>query len=329
MDGHFSKKESLVKTSYFVSPEYKLNKYRKVRETFILGENRLTGELDKDDLFSDWLEQNHLQDLKPHELNEQHIWNYRVFLSRTFSKASGEPLKRSTQNYYLIALRNLLLYFTDHDIVSLPADKIKLLRDKKGRSITFLTLDQLKKLLSAPNTSTTTGMRDRAILESFFSTGLRIAELVSLNREQLKIDATTTDLEISITGKGGRIRTVYFSQRAIAALRDYLKTRRDKESALFISYRGPRGTAGQRLSPRSIENIVKRYAIQSGCPVNTTPHVLRHSFATDLLEKGVDIRIVQEFLGHQNIATTQVYTHVTSKRLRDIHRKFHSDKELE
>jgi len=278
--------------------------------------------------FSDWLESQNLEKLLPHELTEEHIWKYRVFLSQSFSKSTKEPIKRSTQNYYLISLRNILNYFTSRNIQSLPAEKIKLTKGKEDKAIKFLSLEQLEKLLLAPDSKNITGLRDRAILETFFSTGMRIAELVSINREQLKITPITKDLEISITGKGSRIRTVYFSERAIKALRDYFETRKDKEKSLFINYSGPKNQNGKRLSARAIENLVKKYSILAGVPITTTPHVLRHTFATDLLNKGVDIRNVQEFLGHRNIATTQIYTHVTSKRLRDIHRQYHSGKEL-
>ena len=278
--------------------------------------------------FSDWLRTNNLEKLLPHELTEEHIWKYRVFLSQSFSKSTKEPIKRSTQNYYLISLRNLLNYFTSRDILALPSEKIQLAKEKGDKVVKFLNLDQLEKLLLAPNTKNITGLRDRAILETFFSTGMRIAELVSLNREQLKITPITKELEISIVGKGNRIRTIYFSERAIKALRDYFAARKDKEKALFVNYKGPKSQKGGRLTARAIENLVKKYSITAGVPVTTTPHVLRHTFATDLINKGVDIRIVQEFLGHRNIATTQIYTHVTSKRLRDIHRQYHSGKKL-
>jgi len=275
-----------------------------------------------------WLKKNKLEGLKPHELTDEHIWKYRVFLSQTINKNTKEPLKRSSQNYYLIALRNFLNYFTDRDIISLPAEKIKLVREKGDKVIKFLTIEQIEKLLLSPDISTITGLRNRAVLETLFSTGMRIAELVSLNREQIKIKPSAKDLELSIVGKGNHIRTVYFSERTINILKKYLETRKDKEKALFINYKGPKKHSGGRLSPRSIENIVKRYALLSGCPITTTPHVLRHSFATDLFNKGVDIRTVQEFLGHRNIATTQIYTHITSRRLRDIHKQYHSGKEL-
>lgn len=277
--------------------------------------------------FAKWLKNNNLETLLPHELTEEHIRKYRVFLSQTFNKNTKEPLKRSTQNYYLIAFRNLLNYFTDRDILSLPAEKIKLAKSKLDeRAIKFLTLEQIKKLLEAPDTSTITGLRDRAILEILFSTGLRVAELVSLNKEQIKITPLTKDLEIVIIGKGNRPRPVYFSKRALSWLKKYLESRNDKERALFVNYKGPK-TSAKRLSPRSVESIVKKYALLAGVPIFTSPHTIRHSFATDLLNQGVDLRTLQEFLGHKNISTTQIYAHVTSKRLRETHRKFHSLRE--
>jgi len=273
--------------------------------------------------FLTWLKKNNLENLKPHELTPEHIWDYRVFLARHSPTRNNQVLKRSTQNYYLIALRSLLSYFTAKDIISLPADKIQLAKGDKEKSVKFLDLSQLKKLFLAPNISTVPGIRDRAILESFFSTGMRISELTSLNREQIKLLPLTKDLEIGIVGKGGRARTIYFSEDATTWLKKYLETRvNDKEKALFINYRSL-NNASKRLTPRAIEKIMKKYTIQAGIPITTTPHVLRHSFATDLLSQGVDLRTVQEFLGHKNISATQIYTHITDKRLRDVHRKFH------
>jgi len=268
--------------------------------------------------FLGWLKTSHLTDLKPHELSQEHIWQYRVFLSRK----SAKPLKKSTQNYYLIALRALLNYFADRDVISLPAEKIKLARDGNERQVHFLTLEQLEKLFSVPDVRTKAGMRDRAILETFFSTGMRIAELTALNREQIKMPGNGQELELGIVGKGGRARTVYFSERALSWLGKYLETRSDDGKALFINYRR-RKDAPSRLSSRSIEKMIKRYALLAGLPITTTPHVMRHSFATDLLSQGVDIRILQEFLGHKSISATQIYAHVTSKKLREIHKQFH------
>jgi len=283
--------------------------------------------------FVKWLKMTNNQDLKPDELTTDYIWKYRIFLSRSpISDKNKKPLKKKTQNYYLIALRNLLTYFTDKDIQSLPADKVKLAKDKTSQVVKFLALDQVEKLLLAPNTSHNIGLRDRAILETLFSTGLRVAELSALNRDQLKIKLDTKDMELGITGKGGRARVVYFSERAVRWLRDYLKTRTDNDKALFINYKPGKkddlSPAPKRLTARSIERILEKYSKIAGLPISATPHTLRHSYATDLLNQGVDIRTVQELLGHRNIATTQIYTHVTNKRLRDIHRKFHSGRKL-
>jgi len=270
--------------------------------------------------FTDWLKKNNLGDLKPHELSPANIWEYRVYLSRH----SKKPLKKTTQNYYLIALRSFLNYFANRDIISLPAEKIKLSKVKDTKTVHFLNLDQIKKLLSSPNIRTRQGLRDRSILEVLFSTGLRIAELVSLNKDQFKLKSSTKDLELGIVGKGSYPRTIYFSEKSIFWLKKYLNTRiNDKEKPLFINYQSRKGSS-RRLTVRSMERIIKKYCLIAGLPLNTTPHTIRHSFATDLLSQGADLRIIQEFLGHKNIITTQVYTHVTNKRLRDIHRKFHS-----
>lgn len=277
--------------------------------------------------FLDWLKTNKLENLKPRELSPDHVWQYRVFLSRHSPIHTGKQLKKSTQNYYLIALRSLLNYFANRDILSLPAEKIKLTRDKDERQVRFLTLEKLEKLFSVPDIKKIQGLRDRAILETFFSTGMRISELTSLNREQIKVKAETKELELAITGKGGRVRTVYFSERAIYWLKKYLDTRKDNDKALFINYRAKKG-ALRRLTPRYIEKIMKTYVLSAGLPIFITPHVMRHSFATDLLSQGVDIRTLQEFLGHKNISATQIYAHVTNKRLREIHRKFHSGRKL-
>jgi len=277
--------------------------------------------------FEVWIHAKNKQDLKPHDLTADDIWSYRVFLSRGQDN-NGNPLSKLTQNYYLIALRAFLSYFLAKDIVSLPPGKITLPKDaSKEKSIKFLSLDQIEKLLNAPESTDPVGLRDKAILEILFSTGLRVAELASLNVEQFESVWDKEDFELGIIGKGDRTRTVYFSERALNWLKKYLKTRGDNEKALFINYRS-RSQEENRLTSRSIERIIKKYAIKAGVPVFTTPHTLRHSYATDLLSQGVDLRTIQEFLGHKNIVTTQIYTHVTNKRLRDVHRKFHSGKNL-
>ena len=275
--------------------------------------------------FFEWLKKNKLEKLKPQQLTPDYIFKYKTFLSRQYISKSKKPLKRTTQDYYLIALRSLLSFFIDKNIKSIPPEKVKLLKSEKGRKINFLTLEQVEKLMSAPNTKSLTGIRDRAILETLFSTGLRVSELVSLNREQIKIQKDTDELEIVVVGKGGYPRTVFLSKRAIFWLKKYLELRDDKEKALFISYKGEKPKS--RITPRSIERIIKKYVIKAGLPIITTPHTLRHSFATDLLMKGVDLRVVQEFLGHRNIVTTQIYTHVTKPKLKEIHKKFHGMKQ--
>jgi site-specific recombinase XerD len=277
--------------------------------------------------FINWLKEKGKEDIKPHQITPQDIWDYRLYLARYLDKKTNKPLKKITQAYYLIALRALFNYFADRDIEAMPSQKIKLPKGAtKDKTIKFLGLEQIEKLLLTPDTNTCQGIRDRAILETLFSTGLRLAELVALNRDQINLK-DKKDLELSIIGKGGRPRTVYFSERACFWIQKYLQTRKDKDKALFIHYRAKKGAPTKRLTGRSIERIVQKYAKIAGLPL-ITPHVLRHSFATDLLNKGVDLRMVQEFLGHKNIVTTQIYTHVTSKKLREIHRKFHSGRKL-
>lgn len=283
--------------------------------------------------FVKWLKMNKNEGLLPHELTPDHVWQYRIFLSRSpIANENKKTLKKITQNHYLIALRSLLTFFTERDIQSLPTEKVKLAKEKAIRSVKFLSLDQIEKLLLTPNTSHNIGLRDRTILEVLFSTGTRVAELTALNKEQIKIKPDTKDMELSITGKGSRPRTVYFSERAVKWLREYLKTRNDNDKALFVNYKPCKenedSPAPRRLTTRSVERIMEKYSKMAGLPIEATPHTLRHSYATDLLSQGADLRTVQELLGHQNVATTQIYTHVTNKRLREMHRQFHSGKNL-
>jgi len=282
--------------------------------------------------FFSWLDKSNLGSLLPHQLTSEHIWAYRLYLSREPSPATGQMLSKGTQNYYLIALRAFLGYFVAKDILSLPPDKISLPKaDKSKKTIKFLTLEQIGKLLASAEPKDPISIRDRAILETFFSTGMRIAELVALNVDQFNNIKNKKDLELGIIGKGGKPRTVYFSERALDYIKKYLEIRTDIKSsaskALFINFRD-KNNEDARLTPRSIERIVKKYSLMAGIPIFTTPHTLRHSYATDLLNQGVDLRSIQEFLGHSNIATTQIYTHVTNKRLRDIHKEFHSDPDI-
>lgn len=279
-------------------------------------------------MFSAWLEDHSLESLKPHELTPEHIWDYRLYLSRK-RDLRGNHIKKTTQNHYLVALRNLLAFFAERDIQSLPSDKVKLPKlSGKDKAIKFLSYEQIEKLMNMPDVSVKEGLRDRAILETLFSTGMRVSELTSLNIRLFDIKSIIENkyknLEVSITGKGGSTRTVYFSRRALEWLGKYLKIRQqDLLSPLFISYgRGIKG-ADSRLSARAVEIIVRKYAAMAGLPVDATPHTLRHSFATDLLNEGADMRSVQELLGHKNIVTTQIYTHVTNKKLQEIYLKFH------
>ena len=273
--------------------------------------------------FRKWLTDNNLSEIKPHDLTSKIIWDYRLWLSKRFDAIKTKYLEKSTQSYYLIALRSLLSYFAEKDIISIPSDKIKLPKVAKERLVKFLSLEQISALFQSPDIKTIIGLRDRAILEILFSTGLRVAELTNLNISDLPKNKPD-GCELSIRGKGSHIRTIYISKRAYEWISRYLNARRDKEKPLFINYRGKNDDlGGRRLTIRSVERVVKKYSMQIGLPVVVTPHVLRHSYATDLLLQGVDLRIIQEFLGHRNIATTQIYTHVTNKELRDIHKKFH------
>jgi site-specific recombinase XerD len=275
-----------------------------------------------------WLKDNDLNELTPHELTEDHVWQYRIFLAREAGGVNGDGLKRSTQQYYLIGLRSLLAFFAARNISSLPPDKINLPKNNKDGEVRNLSDDELKRLFATPDTTQKTGLRDRAILETLYATGLRISELTGLDKNQItsviKNNDKSGSLELSVTGKGNKTRAVYLSRRATQWLKKYLNTRDDDLDPLFINYRGPKD-ASRRLSDRSIQRKVKNYSIEAGLPENTTPHVLRHTFATNLLSQGVDIRVLQEFLGHESITATQIYTHVTNKKLKDIHSEHLSD----
>ena len=262
----------------------------------------------------------------PKEITDDKIREFRLYLNRQSGvKIRGQQsgtLKKNTQNYHLIALRSFLKYLMKRGITSLSPDRIDLAKIKE-RSLDLISTDELSRLLNAPNTNETgdkalKAFRDKAILELFFSTGLRLSELCSLDR-----DLDLSKDEFSIRGKGEKVRVVFLSDSAKNAIREYLKNRKDMDEPLFIQY-SRNGAKGNRLTPRSIERIVKYYAIKAGISKKVTPHVIRHSFATDLLSNGADIRSVQMMLGHANIATTQIYTHITDRQLKDIHKKYHS-----
>ncbi len=241
----------------------------------------------------------------PAKLTEQSVREFRMHLNRN-------NLKLKTQNYYLISLRSFLKFLRKKDIESLNPERIELAKVGQ-RDLDLITADELNRLINGPKgDSSLTGLRDRAILELFFSTGLRVSELCALNR-----DLDLSRDEFSVRGKGEKVRVVFLSPAAKSAIKEYEKKRGDIEEALFVS------TSNTRLTSRSIERIVKSYAIKAGITRKVTPHVIRHSFATDLLENGADLRSVQALLGHANIATTQVYTHITDKHLREVHKAFH------
>jgi site-specific recombinase XerD len=287
------------------------------------------------DRFSRWLTDNKFQKILPHQLTEKHIWDYRVYLARYKDPRGGKNLAKRTQNYYLIALRCLLEYFSTKSINSLAPNKIKLPKlTDKDKEIKFLNLDQIESLLSQPDINSDGGLRDRTILEILFSTGMRVSELVSLNIDQFNLSSINKCIkddrsyEVNIFGKGGSSRTVYFSPRALYWMVKYLSARKDNEKPLFINLKSPSPESSKRLSVRSVDRMVARSTRLAGLPVMATPHTLRHSFATDLLFQGAGLRDVQEFLGHKNIATTQIYTHITNKQLKNIHEKFHGGKKL-
>ncbi|MBI3627427.1 MAG: tyrosine-type recombinase/integrase [Candidatus Sungbacteria bacterium] len=275
----------------------------------------------------------------PTKITESLIREYRLYLNRLDKNGT---LKKQTQNYHLIALRNFLKYLSKRDVESLAAEKIELAKTP-SRDLEFMEEDELSRLLKAPEANNLRALRDRAIIELFFSTGLRLSELTNLNRDSVNLKRG----EFSVRGKGDKIRVVFLSDTARDALKKYLDKREDVDPAMFVRIVHPvrnrrRKTSASseankisngvkkagtednlRLTPRSVERMVKYYAAKAGITKRVTPHQLRHSFATDLLRNGADIRSVQALLGHSHITTTQIYTHVTDKGLREIHQKFH------
>lgn len=270
--------------------------------------------------------------IDPKDVTDDVIREYRLWLNRQpvspVNRASrvspiGEQqtLKRKTQNYYLIALRAFLKYMRKRAIESIPPERIELAKVPQ-RSLDLISSDELNRLMNAPQGEDLKSLRDKAMLELLFSTGLRVSELCSLNND-LDIRAD----EFSVRGKGDKIRVVFLSSDAKDILKKYMEKRTDMDDSLFIQLgRGVSSKDSLRLTPRSVERIVKHYAIVAGISKTVTPHVIRHSFATDLLQNGADIRSVQALLGHANISTTQVYTHVTDTHLKNIHKEFHGKK---
>ena len=256
----------------------------------------------------------------PADIDDDVLRSFRLWLNRQ-ETISGEPIKRKTQNYHLIALRGFLKYLARRNIKTLPAERIELAKVGE-RDLDLISETELERLLSAPEGKSLKTARDRAILELLFSSGLRISELCALNRDSIDLKRD----EFSIRGKGEKIRVAFVSDAAKNALAGYTDHRTDMEEALFVNLK--RGTSEKlsdktRLTPRSIQRLIKRYAVKAGITKKVTPHVMRHMFATNLLQNGADIRSVQAMLGHSNISTTQIYTHVTNKRLKEVYKTFH------
>ncbi len=262
------------------------------------------------------------------DITDDNVREFRIRLNRqSIGHSTGKTVSKKTQNYYLIALRMFLKYLSKRDISSLSPDKIELAKVPE-RNLDLITASELLRLLSAPKGEDINTLRDKAILELLFSTGLRVSELCSLPADlDLSLD------EFSIRGKGGKVRVVFISEDARKAVKEYLAKRKDMSEALFVQFSKEKKdknsgkiTEKKSLDRRSVERIVKKYATIAGITKKVTPHMIRHCFATDLLSNGADIRSVQIMLGHSNIATTQIYTHVTDKQLLGVHKKFHSKK---
>ncbi len=262
-------------------------------------------------------------DITPNQITQEVLRKYRLWLNR-YRSESGENLAMITQSYHLIALRGFLKYFSRRDIPSLAPDKIELPKVHR-KQVTFLHYDEVTRLLEQVDTNEESGLRDRAILELLFSSGLRVSELVNLNRDHIN----TKRREFMVRGKGQKDRPVFISQSASDWVEQYLAVRQDTLAPLFISYSKnvTPDTSGdfRRLSARSIQRMISKYARLAGITKHVSPHTMRHSFATDLLMNGADLRSVQSMLGHSNIATTQIYTHVTDAHLKDVYEKFHSE----
>jgi site-specific recombinase XerD len=261
---------------------------------------------------------------KPEDVTDSTVREFRLWLNRQSTghkKVINETLSRKTQNYYLIAIRAFLKYLAKQDVKTLAAERIELAKVPQ-HNLDLITQNELDRLLNSPKGKDQKDLRDRAILELLFSTGLRLSELRALPRD---IDLSSD--EISVRGKGGKIRVVFLSDKAKKCVKEYLDSRKDMSDSLFVQIVGEKdkkNSISGPLTSRSIQRIILGHAIKAGISKKVTPHTLRHMFATDLLSNGADIRSVQAMLGHSSIITTQIYTHVTDKHLRDVHKKFHS-----
>lgn len=267
-------------------------------------------------------------DIPVNTITSELVRKYRLWLNRLQeSGVATQDLSLMTQNYHLIALRGLLTYLSRRDIATLAADKIILPKTVR-KQVTFLHYDEVARLVESIPLDTETGLRDRAIIELLFSSGLRVSELVNLNRDHINL----TRREFMVRGKGQKDRPVFVSAGAADRVQQYLSARTDSLAPLFLSYSRRQAQPSlsgdfRRLTARSIQRMVAHYARLAGITKHVSPHTMRHSFATDLLMNGADLRAVQSMLGHSSISTTQVYTHVTDQHLKDIHERFHSDTE--
>ncbi len=270
--------------------------------------------------FIDWAE-----DPQTERIDQEIIHNYRLHLNRLESRGEG-TLKKSTQNYHLIALRVFLKFLSKRDVKTMAPEKIELAK-QGSRDVSFLDGTDLQRLLDAPETADLAPIvkaRDKAILELFFSTGMRVSELAGLKRDQINLARE----EFTVRGKGDKTRVAFLSNQARHALKNYLEMRKDPSPHMFVRHDRAAPVAGSEktvgpITPRSVERLVKYYAVAAGIPKKVSPHTLRHSFATDLLMNGADIRSVQSMLGHSSITTTQIYTHVTNQQLKEVHKAFH------
>lgn len=261
------------------------------------------------------------------DISDELIKKYRVDLNRRVSNKSNEAFKRSTQRTFLVAIRAFLKYLVvEERLEIIPPDQI-ILGKSEERMPKVLDDDQLKKLFEVQDLNRKSGLRDRAILETLFSTGLRVSELVKLDIGDINL----TSGEFTVLGKGRKVRIVYLGGASKNWIGKYLSTRRDQFLPLFLRYSGKRMTPNDidgeslRLTARSVQRLVKKYVLRAGIAVGATPHTLRHTFATGLLREGADLRSVQELLGHSSVSTTQIYTHITNKQLKETHKKFHKD----
>ena len=264
-------------------------------------------------------------DITVDKITSEVIRRYRLWLNRYKNEMTNEELSLITQSYHLIALRGFLTYLSRRNITSLAADKIILPKTAR-KQVTFLQYDEVVRMINQIPTDTEAGLRDRAIVELLFSSGLRVSELVNLNRDHINLSRR----EFMVRGKGQKDRPVFISKSAAEHVSSYFDARTDSLPALFLSYSRRNAAPNlsgdyRRLSARSIQRMISQYARLAGITKHVSPHTMRHSFATDLLMNGADLRSVQSLLGHSNISTTQVYTHVTDQHLKDIHERFHSD----